>query len=270
MLVNRIWQHHFGKGLVPTPSDFGKNGGGTVHRELLDWLAWQFIESGWSIKAVHRTILTSNVYRQSITNPRSEAFEEIDPENRYLWVREPTRIEAEIIRDSILRASGELSSLVGGPPFFPVVDDDLMRQAPTWWEPSDRESRNRRSVYMLQIRSLQFPMMKVFNGPNIDQSCPVRDVNTTIPQVLSLFNSEFSHEQSRFMAKRIENEAGEDLNAQVERAFQIAFQRAAAPTELAKCVTFLSSPQSETGGPAGNLSDLCLVLLNTNEFIYLE
>ncbi len=305
VMVNRIWQYHFGKGLVATPSDLGKNGSGTVHEKLLDWLAVKFIDSGWSWKAVHRLILASNTYRQAMTHPKSAEFETIDPLNEYLWVRDPLRVEAEVIRDTTLAMSGELNPQRGGPPFFPAVSDQLMQQAPTWWEPSSRSARSRRSVYMLQFRSLQHPMLKVFNGPNIDESCPVRGTNTTTPQVLALFNSEFMHEQSRFMAERVASEVGNDPRAQVERAFQLAFQRPPSADESERCVAFLdaepvdltkasafdsasestlgraadsTAAADEVAAPAtvpasvGNsrLADLCLVLFNTSEFIYLE
>ena len=119
VMVNRIWQYHFGRGLVSTPSDLGKNGGRTVHQELIDWLAWKFIESGWSIKDMHRLILQSNVYRQSLKTPHLESYEKIDSDNRYLWRRSPIRLEAEVLRDSMLAVSGQLNPLMGGPPFFP-------------------------------------------------------------------------------------------------------------------------------------------------------
>jgi hypothetical protein len=262
VMVNRIWQHHFGSGLVPTSSDFGKNGAGVVHRDLLDWLAWQFIESGWSIKAMHRLILQSNVYRQSMKNPRADQYEKIDAENRSLWVRSPLRLEAEVIRDSILAVSGRLNRSMGRPPFFPEVDDELLKHGPTWWEPSPPEERNRRSIYMLQIRSFPLPFIRVFDGPNIDETCPVRNMTTVTTQVFALFNSKFVHEQSRVMADRIQREVGSDPAGQVERAFQLAFQRPATESETAKCLAFLKQNR--------DLSDLCLVLINLNEFIFLQ
>ena len=291
VMVNRIWQHHFGKGLVATSSDFGENGSGTVHSDLIDWLAVQFIESGWSIKEIHRLILSSNVYQQSVNHPQAAEFEMIDAENHYLWVREQLRLEAEAIRDSVLAVSGQLNHEVGGPPFFPVVDDELMQRAPTWWEPSSTRERDRRTIYMLQIRSLQSPFIKVFDGPNMDESCPVREVTTVTPQAFALFNSNLSHQQSQAFAQRIEMKVGTAPVAQVERAFQIAFQRPPTEIEREKCVAFLTATPStepassgsdiapiassgednvETGKPRGSLADLCLVLFNSNEFVYLE
>ena len=181
VMVNRIWQHHFGEGLVSTPSDLGDNGAGTLHQDLLDWLAWQFMESGWSVKQVHRLILQSNVYRLGSHHPAYQEYEEVDPDNAYLWARDPPRLEAEIIRDAILATSGQLNPRLGGPPFFPEADDHLMARAATWWEPFSREQRSRRSVYMLSIRSFQLPFLKVFDGPNMDQTCVVRGTTTVTP-----------------------------------------------------------------------------------------
>ncbi|MEO2047797.1 MAG: DUF1549 and DUF1553 domain-containing protein [Pirellulales bacterium] len=284
VMVNRIWQYHFGKGLVATSSDFGANGSNTVHRELIDWLAVQFIKSGHSIKDLHRLILTSSVYRQSMVHPRAKEFDKIDSQNQYLWVRSPMRHEAEVIRDSVLAVSGSLNREMGGPPFFPVVDDELMQRAPTWWEPSVQGQRNRRTIYMLQIRSLQLPFVKVFNGPNLDESCPVRDVTTATPQVFVLFNSPFIKEQSEAFAKRISDDVGTDPASQIDRGFQLAFQRAPTPDEVSSCLGFLTRGQAaesvgkvaKTEGedasvpPRGSLTDLCMVLLNSNEFVFLR
>ena len=295
VMVNRIWQYHFGRGLVSTPSDLGKNGGGTVHRKLLDWLAWQFIESGWSIKEMHRLILQSNVYRQSLRTPHLEAYRKLDSDNRYLWRRNPIRLEAEVMRDSLLAISGQLNPSVGGPPFFPDIDDEVQQRAGVWWEPSPQQERSRRSLYVLQCRSLQLPMVAVFDGPNINESCPVRDVTTVTPQVFTLLNGRFSHQQARFMADRIRREAGDDPGRQVEHAFQLAFQRPPSALERNECLAFLRQHQVDPDPPSkvtlrairfgndlgeslarqkdrsGNLlSRLCLVLMNMNEFVFLE
>lgn len=293
VMVNRIWQRHFGQGLVTTPSDFGKNGGGTAHPELIDWLASQFIESGWSLKAMHRLMLKSNMYRQSLQNPRSREYAKIDPEKRFFWQMNPLRLEGEAIRDSILAVSGQLNPAMGGPYFFPDIDIELQKRAGTWWEPSPKEDRNRRSIYMLQQRALEYPMFRVFDGTNLNESCELRRVTTVTPQVFALFNNKSVHEQSREMASRVVREAGDDPARQVERAFQLAFQRS--PTALEKVdaleyigpskssfgseVTSPGSAEASTGvlpktnktdPPKGTLADLCLVLFNTNEFVFLE
>ncbi len=295
VMVNRIWQHHFGEGLVRTPSDFGQNGSGTLHRELIDWLASEFIEQGWNIQAMHRLILGSSLYRQSMYHPRDQEFETIDSANRYLWKMEPIRLEAESIRDSILAVSGELNRDMGGPAVFSVIDDELQKRALTIWEASPQQERNRRSIYMMQKRATPTPWMAVFDGPNLNQSCEVRGVTTVTPQVFALFNSEFVHRQSRQMAARIRRQVGADPERQIERAFELALQRL--PTQGEKeefrarlgtsaavprpDMAFLGKPEGapmpisltiagDQPGSPGSLADLCLVLFNVNEFIFLE
>ena len=292
VMVNRIWQHHFVKGLVTTPSDFGKNGGGTIHPELIDWLASEFIENSWSIKDMHRLMLQSNLYRQSLVNPHAKEYEVIDSVNRYLWRMPPIRLEAEVIRDSILAVSGEMNPTAGGPSFFPELEDDIMKRARTWWEPDSLEERNRRSIYMLQQRVLVSPLITVFDGPNISESCDVREVTTVTPQVFALFNSKFAHEKSRAMAERIVREVGEDPARQVERVFQLSLQRQPTAAEKARGMEFLGygedlpatelslkqvafSPSGADGQSAGaekgrTLSDFCLAMFNLNEFIFLQ
>ena len=196
VMVNRIWQHHFGRGLVKTPNDFGRNGSGTDYPQLIDWLASQFIQRGWSVKSIHRLILQSNTYRQSMHNPEFDRFRKIDPENRFYWRWNLLRLEAEAIRDSLLAVSGQLNPLMGGPGFFPKLDKELLEGAVTWFEPSSPEERDRRSLYMYQQRSLVLPFVKVFDGTQLDESCAAREVTTVTPQVFVLFNSKFAHEQS--------------------------------------------------------------------------
>ena len=292
VMVNRIWQHHFGRGLVATPSDFGKNGGGALHPELIDWLAAEFIERSWSIKDVHRLMLQSNLYRQSLNNPRAREYETIDSANRYLWRMPPLRLEAEVIRDSILAVSGDLNPLAGGPSFFPDLDDEMMKRARTWWEPDSEEERNRRSVYMLQQRVLVSPLISVFDGPNISESCDVREVTTVTPQVFALFNSKFAHQKSHAMAERLLREVGTDPARQVERAFQLTLQRQPTAAEKVRGMKFLGvesglpgtelslkqvaySPESAESLPSNgktgrSLSDFCLAMFNLNEFIFLQ
>lgn len=292
VMVNRIWLHHFVKGLVITPSDFGKNGGGTVHQELIDWLASRFIESGWSIKAMHRLMLQSNLYRQSLQNPKAKEYEQIDSVNRYYWRMPPIRLEAESIRDSLLAVSGQLNPTMGGPSFFPDLDDELLKRASTWWEPSTQEERNRRSIYMLQQRVLVTPLISVFDGPNISESCATREVTTVTPQVFALFNSKFAHEQSHALAQRILREVGQDPEKQIDRAFELSLQRKPSASEKAKSLAFLGQPspssltnltRAEGSEPQarsplvdtttaykGSLSDFCMAMFNINEFIFLE
>ena len=290
VMVNRIWQHHFGEGLVRTPNDFGKNGAGTEHPELLDWLASEFIQRGWSVKAVHRLILQSNTYRQSIRNAGAQGYEKIDPENRYFWRWNPLRLEAEVIRDSVLAITGELHPLMGGPGFFPALGPEVLEGAGSWFEPSPPQEQNRRTIYMWQQRSLMMPFVKVFDGAKMDESCPSRGVTNVTPQVFALFNSAFVHQQSLQLAKRIRREAGEDRQEQVRQAFQRVLQRDPSEAERKDALAFLASGSGRALPPTapgvalrvdtseasdekaapGTLQDLCLVLFNLSEFVYVE
>jgi hypothetical protein len=260
VMVNRIWQHHFGEGLTSTPNDFGKNGSGPAHRDLLDWLAVEFIESGWSIKHVHRLILQSNVYRLSLNHPDAAEFEKRDPDGRWLWRRKPIRLEGEAIRDSMLAISGELDPANYGPPFLPDLDADTLRSAP-WWEPSPREEQNRRSVYMIQRRGLTAPFLQVFDGANINESCAMRGVTTVTPQVFALMNSRFAQQQAEALSRRIAREAGDSPDMQIDRGYELVLQRRPTEFEKTRNRAFLAG---------GSLREFCLVLFNLSEFISLE
>ena len=265
VMVNRVWQHHFGEGIVRTASDFGKNGGRPSHPELLDWLALAFVEKGWSVKALHRLILLSNTYRQSAENPSPQAAK-ADPENRLLWRFNRRRLEAEAIRDSILHASGRLNSAMYGPSVFPPLPDDLAdfarygRTGGLMWEPNETDAdARRRSIYIFQRRSLPLPMMANFDALPFSESCPQRGVTTTPLQALSMMNGYLVHEEVEHLARRIESEAGAQREAQVARAFEIVLNRPPRPEETEKLARF-----------EGGLAALCRVLLNSNEFAYVE
>jgi hypothetical protein len=265
VMVNRIWQQHFGRGVIGTPSDFGRNGERPTHPDLLDWLAVKFVDEGWSVKAMHRLMLTSNTYRQSAENPRIEQSNK-DPDNRLLWKFNRRRLEAEAIRDSILHVSGRLNSARGGPSVFPPLPDDLAdfarygRTGGIMWEPNEKEEdARRRSIYIFQRRSLPLPMMAAFDATVFSESCERRSVTTTPLQALSMMNGYLVHEESGHLAKRIEEEAGRDRAAQVARAFQVVLSRAPKSEELDKFASF-----------GGDLASLCRVLLNSNEFLYVD
>ena len=203
VMVNRIWQHHFGRGIIATPSNFGKNGEPPTHPELLDWLAHAFIERGWSIKAMHRLILLSNTYRQASENP-SHGESTLDPDNRLLWRFNRQRLEAEAVRDSILSISGRLNPERGGPSIFPPLPDDLAdfarygRTGGLMWEPNETEADGRRrSVYIFQRRSLPLPMMAAFDAPVFSESCSRRSVTTTPLQALSMLNGSVVWDESQ-------------------------------------------------------------------------
>jgi mono/diheme cytochrome c family protein len=275
--VNRIWQYHFGKGIVKTPSDFGATGDRPSHPELLDWLATEFVKRGWSWKAMHRLILLSSTYRQS------SKFDELaaakDPENRLLWRMNPRRIEAESIRDSILVVSGKLNREMFGPGIYPRIDPDVVNTGsrPRWpLDAKDDHSTWRRSVYIYVKRSVILPLIEVFDCPATVVSGPVRAVSTVSPQALALMNNQFVLEQAGFFAERVAKEAGEEKRARVVRAFKIALGRAPSVKESGWALSFLKS-QAEGYAQRGNetpefaaLRDFCHAVINLNEFIYVD
>ncbi len=265
VMVNRIWQQHFGRGIVETSSNFGKNGSGATHPELLDWLATTFVEEGWSVKQMHRLMLTSNAYRQSSENPAC-ANNEIDPDNRLLWKFQRRRLEAEAIRDGILYLSGGLHPGMGGPSVFPPLPGDLAdfarygRTGGLMWEPNETEEDDRRrSVYIFQRRSLPLPMMAAFDSIPFSESCERRSSTTTPLQALAMLNGYLVHEEGARLAEKIQTLAGADPERQIQQAFQIVLGRAPDADELSRAKRF-----------EGSLSALCRVLFNSNEFLYVE
>ena len=290
--VNRIWQYHFGKGLVGTASDFGVNGERPSHPELLDWLATELIARRWSLKSMHRLLMTSSAYRQSSRWDPEAA--KVDPENRLLWRFSPRRIEAENVRDSILVASGSLNREMGGAGIYPRIDRAVIGTGSTNKWPVDVEEGPatwRRSIYIFQKRSVVLPLLEVFDCPDSTVSSPSRSASTIAPQALALLNNSFVLEQSRRFARRVVEEAGGTPVDRTHRAFKIALGRRATEQELAWSVDFLgkqalayaqntqrSSPQGGSGiavtvteaASLQALADLCHAMFNLNEFLYLE
>lgn len=275
--VNRIWQYHFGKGIVRTPSDFGATGDKPSHPELLDWLATEFIAKGWSWKALHRLIMTSNTYRQSSQFVEKSAA--VDPENRLFWRVAPRRLEGEILRDSILAVSGKLNPQMFGPGIYPRIDPDIINTGsrPRWpLDAQDNESTWRRSVYIFVKRSVLLPMIEVFDCPVTTVSAPVRPVSTVSPQALALMNNEFILQQAGFFADRITAEAGNDVTKQVGAAFKLALNRQPSEKELAWALDFLKSQaagyaERKNDKPqAAALRDFCHAVFNLSEFLYVD
>ncbi len=211
VVVNRIWQGHFGRGLVETPSDFGAMGAAPAMPELLDWLAGAFLDDGWSRKAIHRRIVLSATYRQA-SRIRPD-MRERDPENILLWRFAPRRLEAEAIRDAILWCAGSLNPTLGGPGVFPPIDPAVVRQGsePRWpLDATEGPETWRRSLYIFQLRSVPFPLLEVFDLPESAGSCPRRSRTTTPTQSLTLWNNPFVLDQARRFALRVAREAGDD------------------------------------------------------------
>jgi hypothetical protein len=256
VLVNRVWQYHFGRGIVPTASDFGFNGGRPSHPELLDWLASDFVEHGWRLKRLHRLIVTSAAYRQS-SETNAEALA-ADAGNELLWHMPLRRLEAEALRDSILATSGTLDRQMGGPgfPLFKYRTNNV-----AIYEPLEEEGLDtwRRAVYRQLARANREELMASFDGPECAQRTPRRDVTTTPLQALSLLNGRFPVRQAGYFAERVREEAGDKAGPQVERAFRLAFGRLPAEDERSAAVALVRRR---------GLAALCRALLNANEFLY--
>ena len=233
VMVNRVWQYHFGQGLAQDANNFGKMGKKPTHPELLDWLAGFFIDQGWSVKAVHRVILYSNAYQRASGEP-----DEKDPKNTLLAVFSPRRLEAEELRDTLLAVSGELSPLTGGPGTYQQINSDVARQPrhamgsvqPPYLAAPRKRNRNRRTIYTFQQRSLIDPMVETFNGANPDLTCERREASVVPTQAFVLLNSEVSHDLAMAMAARIEKEAATP-EARIERAFALAYGREPSQSE---------------------------------------
>ncbi|MCX6859322.1 MAG: DUF1553 domain-containing protein [Verrucomicrobia bacterium] len=257
VIVNRVWQHQFGVGLVNTPNDFGKNGSKPSHPELLDWLASDLIEHGWSLKHLQRRILSSATWRQSGL-PRQQALA-VDAGSRLLWRFPPRRIEAEGIRDSILAVSGNLDRARGGPSFYlhEVDRENVYHYHPKEaFGPAD----TRRMVYAFKVRMEQDGIFGAFDCPDGSLVMPRRSVSTTPLQALNLFNSRFILDQSRTFADRLRREAGDQPESQVRAAWQLAFNRSPQPTEANEAMAFVRTE---------GLQAFCRGVLNANEFLFI-
>jgi hypothetical protein len=256
VMVNRVWQYHFGRGIVATPSDFGFNGAPPSHPELLDWLADAFVAGGWRLKPIHRLIVGSSTYRQSSRlDPKAQA---LDRDNRLLWRVSPRRLEAEAIRDAILATSGRLESRMGGPGYN-IWEKNTNYVAVYKPRAELGPGDFRRMVYQFKPRSQQDPTFGAFDCPDAALVAPRRNVSTTALQALNLLNSGFVVQQARSFADRLRAEAGPDPTRQAERGFRLAFGRAPSDTELAPAATLI-----ERHGAAA----FCRALYNANEFVY--
>jgi len=262
VMVNRVWQHHFGEGIVRTPSNFGKLGEPPTHPELLDWLAIEFMNAGWSVKRMHRLMMTSQAYQMASDDIAADVA--IDPENRLLWRMPRARLEAEIIRDQILAVAGNLDRTLGGPCVYPHIDPKLFQSSTkrTWpGKPDDDPSTWRRSLYVYSKRSIRYPLFEAFDQPNLINSCDRRNSSTIAPQALLLMNNNFVLTEAKYFAERLRRDAGDDARAQAQKAYRLALGRAPTAFELAKTVEFIRS------GPDG-LAEFCHALFNLNEFVY--
>jgi len=285
VLMNRLWLHHFGKGLVPTPNDFGKLGEQPTHPELLEWLAAEFREptpgQPWSqagdaetMKRMHRLLLTSAAYRRSST--AIPANMKSDPANTYLWRFNSRRLNAEEVRDSILKASGNLDGTMYGPSVFPKIPREVLagqsNPGDNWhFNPAKPKDGNRRTVYVSVKRSLQVPILSNHDQADPDNSCPVRYTTTVPTQALGMLNGEFTNDQAVALAERLMKEHPDDVRAQVTRGIRLTTGRIPKAEELAKDVSFIAALKAKHKlDDAKALAQYALMLLNTNEFVYLD
>ena len=262
VIVNRIWHHHFGRGIVQTLDNFGKMGDPPTHPELLDWLAVEFMNRGWSIKQIHKLIMTSAAYQMASAYDDSKNIEK-DPQNQFLWRFRTQRLDAEIVRDGVLAASGALNLVVGGKPVRPPLPDALVKSTiyNVWQNQEDGPEVWRRSLYVYRKRGMAFPMFEVFDMPDPNFSAGRRSVSTVPTQALTLINNEFVLKQAQMFADRVKKEAGDDPVQQIQLAYRIALTRPPDDTELAVATDLVGSH---------SLTDLTHVLLNLSEFLYMR
>jgi hypothetical protein len=262
VIVNRLWQHHFGIGLVKTANDFGVRGDRPSHPELLDWLAATLIEHGWRLKPMHRLIVLSSAYRQSHRSPLAPAYEQDDPDNRLLWRFNRRRLSAEELRDAMLQVSGRLNHRAGGPSVMVPVDPELvgLLYAPAQWQVATSVAEHdRRSIYLIAKRNLRLPFVEAFDAPALLTSCARREGSTHAPQALEMLNGWLSNDLARSLACRLQDEAEGDAAAMVERAYWLAAGRAPTPTERELSLAFLREQP---------LEEFALAMFNLNGFFY--
>jgi len=322
-IVNRVWQHHFGKPLAGNPNNFGAKGAKPTHPELLDWLAADFVENGWKFKRLHRLIMTSQVYRQSDSHPQTDKLALSDPNNDLFAYRIPRRISAEELRDSLLKATGELNDAIGGLPVRPEINMEVALQprmiqfsiAPAYQPSPTPAERNRRTIYAYRVRGQADPFLEIFNQPNPNDSCDERVSESVAPQAFTLLNSSIMSDRAIALALRAQKEF-DNLHLQVKRVVQLAFGRVPDKVEWERLKQYVTEMQAYhaqnkpvpikypttitrslveelTGQPfeyeeilpvfenyhadkkpadvsvnTRALADLCLLLFNSNEFMY--
>ncbi|MGI9243990.1 MAG: DUF1553 domain-containing protein, partial [Verrucomicrobiales bacterium] len=322
-IVNRIWQHHFGTPIAGNPNNFGAKGGKPTHPQLLDWLAADLVEHGWKLKRIHKLIMSSGTYRQSVRHPQMEQLLNEDPDNKLIAYFTPRRLSAEEMRDSMLSLSGELNPKRGGIPIRPEINMEVALQprmiqfsiAPAYLPSPTPEERNRRTIYAYRVRGQADPFLELFNQPNPNDSCETRDAAAVTPQAFSLLNSDTVTDRSIAFALRVQREA-ESKADQIARLFHLAFSRQPTDAERSRLIAYLEdmeayhektpAPQvtyptkitrslveefsgqpfeyeeilpafenysadkkaSDTSPQTRALADVCVLLFNSNEFIY--
>ncbi|MSU62291.1 MAG: DUF1553 domain-containing protein [Pedosphaera sp.] len=264
VIVNRVWQHHFGLGLVKTPNDFGNHGDRPSNPEMLDWLATELVKNGWQLKPLHRLIVLSSAYRQSSRSPISETAVKLDPENRLLWHYSQRRLSAEEIRDTMLAVSGKLNPRVCGPSVMVPVDKELVEllYKPSQWEVArSADEHYRRSIYLIAKRNLHLPFMEAFDQPALLTSCGRRESSTHAPQALEMLNGKLSNELAAAFTERLERETGGSRRKIIDQAYWLAIGREPSSSERTLATAFLKEQP---------LKEFALALFNLNAFLYVQ
>jgi hypothetical protein len=295
VVVNRLWQHHFGRGIVATPSDFGVRGEPPSHPELLDWLATEVVAQGWRLKPIHRLMVTSAAYRQAPADVATKQAAD-DPDNTLLWRMNRRRLEAESLRDAMLAVTGELNPKAGGPgvlvPIEKEVEELIFTEAEVvdlWPETADASEHLRRSLYLFRKRNVRYPMFDAFDAPDTQTACPQRAVSTHALQALVMLNSDFAAGRAKALAGRLFREAGGSTDARIALAYRAVLARDPKARELEQARAFLRGQtellrgRARDGQPLARVTDVpgdldpaeaaawvdfALAMLNRNEFLY--
>ena len=267
VMSNRIWHYHFGRGIVATPSDFGVMGERPTNKELLDYMTASFVEGGWSMKKMHKTILTSNTWQQS--SAFQEEAAKIDPDNKYQWRFNRQRMEGEVIRDSMLYTAGRLNAKMGGPGVFPPLPPGVDPRG-GWKKNEETSEADRRSVYVFVRRNVRYPMFETFDMPDTHESCSRRNSTITSNQALDLLNNGLVFDWSKTFADRVLNDGGMSPEAQIDRAYKLAYARPATADERRTAIAFLEKQSPIAGDRKAAFADLCHMLFNSNEFLYVN
>ena len=267
VIVNRVWHYHFGTGIAGTPSDLGLMGERPTNLPLLDHLTAQFVEGGWSLKKLHKTIMLSSVWQQ--TSAFNESAAKVDPENKYLWRFPRRRLEGEVIRDSMLSTSGRLNAALYGPSVFPPLPAGVETRG-GWKKNETRENADRRSIYVFVRRNTRYPMFEAFDMPDTHESCARRNNTVSPAQSLELMNSAMVNDWSRSFAERLQNDQGVSRDGLFDKAWKLAYNRTPRADERTAAADFLAAQTKITGDEKTAFVDLCHMLLSSNEFLYLN
>ena len=267
VMVNRVWHHHFGRGIAGSPSDFGLMGERPTNMPLLDTLTANFVANGWSLKKLHKQIMLSDAWQASSAHNAASAAK--DPENKLNWKYPRHRLEGEAVRDSMLAVAGRLNTKMYGTPVFPPLPAGVVTRG-GWKKEESQSDSDRRSVYVFVRRNTRYPMFEAFDMPDTHESCARRNMTINPAQSLELMNSRLVSDWSRSFAARVRNDGGQSVDGMLDRAFKLAFQRTPTEAERASARDFLARQQKLAGGEDQAWADLCQTLFSTNEFLYVN